>query len=78
MEIILLAMLGAIVMYVEPGRLDHPALRNGIAVSKMLWLRYAMENGYGIAAKTPDVAIPAGNTGCFSTRCVPFPAVNLR
>ena len=57
---------------VEPGRLDHSALRKGIAVSKMHRLRYAMENGYGIAAKTPDVAIPAGNIGYYSTRCVPF------
>ena len=33
-----------------------------------------MENGYGISAKTPAVAIPAGNIGYDPTRCVPFPA----
>jgi hypothetical protein len=45
----------------EPGRLDHPPLRTGIAVSKMLWLRYARENGYGVVFKTPAAAVPAGD-----------------
>ena len=40
-------------------------------VSKMPWLRYARENGYGVVAKTPAAAVPAGDldyhfTGYFS------------
>src|SRR5215813_7001164 len=56
----------------KPGRRDHPALRKGIAVSKMYRLRYARENGYGGAARTPTVAIPAGDIGRYRNSCNPF------
>jgi hypothetical protein len=56
----------------EPGRLDYPSLTDGIAVLKMHWLRYAMENGYGIAAKTPAAAVPAGDVDYHFTGYLPL------
>src|SRR6516165_1072049 len=63
---------------IESGRLDRPALRGGIMVSKMPWLRYARENGYGVVAKTPAAAVPAADVDYHCTGYLPLPVAVRR
>ena len=63
---------------IELGRLGHPALRSRIAVSKMPWLRYARENGYGVVAKTPAATVPAGDVDYHCTGYFPLPVAFRR